>query len=212
MLREPFYRAVPWQYTDRKQVFCITAYPAPFKGLHLAIRAAAILRNRIPNFKLLIAGALLRNGIRKDGYIDWLTREIRRLGIESNVEWLGPLEAQRIVDAMEAASAVLVPSYIENCCNAMQEAMIVGTPVVASYAGGLPSLAKSEESTLFFPPGDAALCAYQLERVLTDKGLAEQLSTAAREIAMIRNDQDKIISHYLEMYRHIIGDSKGGRA
>ena len=93
---------------------------------------------------------------------------------------------------------------------ALAEAMMLGVPSVTSFTGGTSFLAHDEVSALFFPPGDEAMCAYQLERVLTDKGLAERLSTAAREIAMKRNDQYKIVYHYLDLYLQVIGDNKGG--
>ena len=206
-LRAPFYKGAPWQFSGRPIIFCSAAYPSPFKGLHIAVRSVAILKKVFPNIRLRIAGAHQRSGIRRDGYITWLVRETKRLGIYPNVEWLGPLDASEIIDALQSASVVLIPTYIENCCNAMQEAMMVGTPVVTSYTGGLPSLAKDEESALFFPVGDEAMCAYQLGRVLTDPTLAVRLSTKGRKTAIERNDPEKIVMHQLKIYGQIIADS-----
>jgi L-malate glycosyltransferase len=203
-LRVPFYKALPWEHSGNFRVFCSAAYPAPFKGLHVAIRALAILKYSIPYIRLRIAGALQRQGIRQDGYVSWLNKEVEKHGVASNVEWLGSLDAAEIVEELKTADAMLLPSYIENCSNAMQEAMMVGTPVVSSYTGGLPSLAKDGESALFFPPGDEAMCANRIERVLTERELAERLSKKAREVAEKRSDPEKIVSRQLEIYRQII--------
>jgi L-malate glycosyltransferase len=211
-LRAPFYKAQPWQYSGNYRIFSSASYPAPFKGLHVAIRAVEILKSRLPNVKLCIAGALQRKGIRQDGYIVWLNREVKKRGLESNVEWLGPLDAANMVEELNAADAMLLPSYIENCSNAMQEAMMVGTPMVTTYTGGLPSLAKDDESALFFPPGDEAMCAHQLGRVIFDRDLAKRLSKNAREIALKRNDPENIVSHQLEIYRQVIEDSREKQA
>jgi glycosyltransferase involved in cell wall biosynthesis len=210
ILRKPFYSAKPWQFTGDFRIFCSLAYPAPFKGLHIAMRTMAILKKKFPNVNLRIAGGLSGRGIRQDGYVTWLKREIRNLGIESNVEWLGTLDEEMIIDELNSSAAILVPSYVESYCMALAEAMMLGVPSVTSFTGGTSFLAHDEVSALFFPPGDEAMCAYQLERVLTDKGLAERLSTAAREIAMKRNDQYKIVYHYLDLYLQVIGDNKGG--
>lgn len=209
-LREPFYRAEPWNPPANPVIFCSAAYPVPYKGLHVAIRAVAILKNTFPHVRLRIAGAHQRKGIRQNGYVAWLNRQVLRLGLVSNVEWLGPLDANEIVHELHMAAAMVVPTFIENCCTAMQEAMMVGTPVVATYTGGLPSIAKEEESALFFPIGDEVMCAYQLQRVITDRELSSRLSHTARAVAIKRNDPAEIVAKQLEIYRHVIdGDGIG---
>ena len=66
------------------------------------------------------------------------------------------------------------------------------------------SLGKDEDSCLFFPPGDEAMCAYQLERVLTDPELALRLSRESRKIATVRNDRQRIVQRQLEIYRQVL--------
>lgn len=207
LLREPLYRPMGWRHSGSRRVFCAAAYPLPFKGLHLAIRAAALLKTRFPDIRLRIAGTIQKKGIRLDGYTAWLNRLARHLMIGSNIEWLGPLDASAMITELASADVMLVPSYVENCSTTMQEAMMVGTPVVASYAGGLPSLARDEVSALFFPTGDEAMCAYQLARVITDRALAEGLSTRAREVALVRNAPERIIPRQLEIYRQVLADA-----
>jgi len=84
------------------------------------------------------------------------------------------------------------------------EAMRIGTPTVVSYTGGTPYLGRDEESCLFFPPGDEAMCAYQLERLLNNAELALQLSRESRKIATVRNDRHRIVERQLEIYRHVL--------
>jgi glycosyltransferase involved in cell wall biosynthesis len=208
VLREPFYRSAPWAYTGAPVLFCSASYSAPFKGIHVAVRAAALLKRTRGDIQLRIAGLHQRFGLRRDGYIAWVCREIARLGLEKNVVWLGPLKAEDIVREMAMASAMLVPTYIENCCTAMQEAMLAGIPVIASYAGGLPSLARDEESALFFPAGDEVHCARQCERVMADRELAERLSEKSRAIGCRRNAPDTVVARQLDIYRTIIRNHK----
>jgi glycosyltransferase involved in cell wall biosynthesis len=208
-LRVPFYAAEPWCPAGNQSIICSAAYSAPFKGLHVAIRATAIVKKRFPQICLRIVGGLSGGGLRQDGYVTWLKREIRILGIESNVEWLGALDAPQIITHMQASAAMVVPSYIENLATSMQEAMLVGLPVVASYAGGIPSLAEDEESALFFPMGDHEVCAFQLERLLADNELSMRLSRQGRSIAAQRNDPKRILELQLEIYRQVIADCFG---
>ena len=209
-LRQPFYDAVGWQSPIQHSIFCIAAYSAPFKGLHVAIRAMSLLKKRISTVRLRIAGSHQREGIRQDGYMRWINGLILKLGLADNIDWIGPLNADQIVAELKNASAVIIPTFIENCCTSMQEAMSVGTPVVVSYVGGIPSLGKDEESCLFFSAGDEVMCAYQLERLLTDRELALRLSRESRKIAAIRNDRQRVVQQQLEIYRQVIYESKGG--
>lgn len=207
ILRAPFYDSVPWQYPGSCRIFCSSAYPAPFKGLHVALRAVAILKNKLPNICLRIAGHLPIRGIRRDGYVAWLQHEAAVLGIQSNIEWLGALDAAAIVEELRSASAMLVPAYLENCSMSMQEAMILGTPVVATYTGGLPSLAE-DGGSLFFPIGDAEMCAFQLERLITDGELATSISKKSIEIALSRNDPERIVSAQMDTYWQVAAGKK----
>ena len=208
-LRRPFYAAEPWHYSGNHQIICSSAYSAPFKGLHVAIRAVAILKKRFPNVNLRIVGGLAGNGMRQDGYVTWLKREVRDLGIEANVQWLGALDADQIITQMRSSAAMVVPSFIENCSTAMQEAMLLGVPLAVSYAGGLPSIAQDKETALFFPMGDEAACAFQLERLLTDHELTSRLSQHARQIAANRNDPQRIIRRQIDIYRQVIAGDQG---
>lgn len=205
-LRQEFSGTGGWQPTARATIFCTAAYPFPFKGLHVAVRALAILRKRIPDVRLRIAGPHQRAGLRQEGYIRWINRMVREAGLTDAIDWLGTLEAGQIVTELENAAAIVIPTFAENCCTAMQEAMAVGTPVVVSHAGGIPSLAKDDESCLFYPPGDEAMCAYQLERVMTDKKLALRLSQESRKIAVVRNDIKRIVQRQLEIYRQVLDE------
>jgi glycosyltransferase involved in cell wall biosynthesis len=203
-LQEQFYNAAPWTDPGNSIVFCSTSYPSPFKGLHTALRAVAALKTRNPNIKLHIAGAHQKSGLRQDGFVAWLNREARRLDILSNLVWLGPLTVDGIIAELQNCSAVLLPTFIEGYCLALAEAMLLGVPAVVSYTGGTAHLARDEESAVFFPPGDAAMCASQLGRVLEDRKLAGRISRRAREVAIQRNDRASIVERQIDIYRCVL--------
>jgi glycosyltransferase involved in cell wall biosynthesis len=202
-LRPPFYNPDGWQSFGRPTIFCTASYTFPFKGLHLAIRALGLLKRRIPDVRLRIAGAHQRPGIRQDGYMRWINRLTRQLGLVDAVEWLGPLQAEQIVAELANAGAAVIPTFIESYCVALVEAMVIGTPTVVAYTGGTAHLGNDEETCLFFPPGDEALCASQLERALTDRELAFRLSRESRRIAAVRNDRQRVVQRQLEIYRQV---------
>ena len=76
ILRDIFYQGPRWQYTGKPVIFTLSANSAPFKGLHILIRAMTHLKKVYPDIELRIAGSHQFKGIRKDGYIDWILKEI----------------------------------------------------------------------------------------------------------------------------------------
>jgi glycosyltransferase involved in cell wall biosynthesis len=204
LLREPFYEdSEGWRCGSKPTFFCTAAYPVPYKGLHVAIRALEILRKTATEARLRIAGTHQRPGVRQDGYVRWLNRMIEQKGLTGAIDWLGPLDAGRIVEEIKDAAATVIPTYIESSCAAMQEAMYLGCPVVISYVGGLPSIGRDEENCLFFPPGDELMCAHRMERLLVDRKLALRLSQESRKLAVVRNDRRKNVEKQLEIYRQV---------
>jgi len=206
-LREAFYENHTWRPSLEPRIFFSAAAASPLKGLHVAIQALAILRRKFPGMQLRIAGIRPREGFLRNGYRTWITREIARRGLSDNVVWLGQLTGVDIVRELSGASVFLMSSFLESYSMTIAEAMMVGTPVVTSYVGGTLSLGKDQESCLFFPAGDAVMCAECICRVLTNSVLACALSQCARDIAMIRHDRTNILTSQLNHYRHVLATS-----
>ena len=207
-LRGAFYAAAPWAPSSSTTVFCSAAYSIPSKGVHDAVRAFALLKRRVPEARLRIAGALPeRPGRLKDGYNTWLRRLAVRLGVEASIDWLGSLSAEEVVRELHGCAAVLMPSHCESYSVALAEALYLGAPSVCTHSGGPDWLARDDESALFFAPGDEVMCAHQLSRLLTDRALATRLSQAARAAAAGRNDIDGIVAGQAERYRSVLGAS-----
>ena len=66
------------------------------------------------------------------------------------------------------------------------------------------SIVKNEESSLYFPSGDSAMLAFQLDRLFSDDALAEKISEAAKLIAQKRHDVHETTSQYMNIYAEII--------
>lgn len=209
MLRNEFYNAQPWLIkkamdSSVPSVFASTSGSVPYKGLHVLMKAIGILKKKYPKIVLNIAGNIQKKGIRKDCYTRFLQAESRRLRIIDNIHFLGPLDANGIIQQLYKSSVVAIPSFIETYSLALAEAMFLGVPAVASYAGAMPELARDGESVLFFPIGDAVSCAMQIDKLLSDQKLAGHLSQNARKIGLLRNDWHLVLEKQIEIYNDII--------
>ena len=63
---------------------------------------------------------------------------------------MGLLPAEDIKQRMLAAHVSVVSSSAENSPNTLGEAMMLGVPSVAAYAGGMPSMAEDGREVLFY--------------------------------------------------------------
>jgi glycosyltransferase involved in cell wall biosynthesis len=204
-LRPPFYTAKQWHQKSKQNVriFCSASYLAPFKGVHVAIRAIARLKNEFPTIQLRLAGLKQSNSIRKYGYISWLEELIKEHDVRENVIWLGYLSASEIVNELQLCSAAIVSSFTESYCVALAEAMFLGVPTVTSFTGGTSYLAKDGETALFFPIGDVEMCAFQIQRLLNDNSLTSVIAQKGREIGLQRNNLHKIADQEVSIYSNV---------
>jgi glycosyltransferase involved in cell wall biosynthesis len=80
------------------------------------------------------------------------------------------------------ATLAALPSRIEGLSQALLEAMALGVPVIASRAGGNPSLIRHEQTGVLVPALDAAAWARTLERLLGDGEFARRIARAGSEL------------------------------
>lgn len=206
LLRVHFYNAQKWKPNQNNRIFTSLGYAAPFKGLHTVILALSIIKEQIPTIKLVIAGNIITSGIRTEGYIKYILKLIKKNNLENNVEWLGGLNSQEMINEMQNSSICILPSFIESYGLALAESMIVGLPTIAAYNGGYGYLGRDEKNVFFFPPGDYRMCAFNALRVLNDVSLQMKLSNNAIKHIEKNNDPEKVINKELEIYYTILGE------
>lgn len=206
LLRKEFIEADKWEANRciPYQVFTSTSSIISYKGLHILLDAIAILKKRYSQIRLVIAGTV-SSGFLQEGYTKWLKNKIKLLGINENVVWLGPLDAKNLVLQMHKANAFVIPSFIETYCIALDEALTVGVPTAASFAGAMPELAVHEKSALYFPPGDIDMCANAIEKLFIDIPFASELSSNSYRMKRIKHNTN-IAQAQLATYKKIIDE------
>jgi glycosyltransferase involved in cell wall biosynthesis len=101
---------------------------------------------------------------------------LERLGY---ARFVGPLTRKGVLELFRAADASLLSSSWENFPHTVVEALAVGTPVIATRAGGVAEVVHDGENGLVVEPGDVDALAGAIGRYFADPQLAERLRANA---------------------------------
>ena len=213
ILRDAFYGA-RWQAGGHEphSIFVGNA-ASPRKGTHVVIEAVRLLRPAYPDLRLYVAGespATLpaRSPKRHIGYPAHVLDLIRRHGLQDCVTFTGLLDAEGMARRMEQSHVFVLSSIIENSPNTLGEAMMVGTPSVSAYTGGVPSMAADEVDVLMYRPDDPAMLAMQIKRLFDDPALCKRLSAAARKRARKTHDPEANVQALVDAYGRIVASER----
>jgi len=209
VLREPFYR-IKWEPRQNGvPIFFTTSSPVLYKGFETIIDTARILIENQFKFTWLVAG------LKEE---DALVRLIRRSrGVDSlealNIRLMGALSADELAKNLLEANVYVQVSHIENSPNSLCEAMIAGTPVIASFAGGTASLMQDRVTGTLVQDGDPyALAGGMVEMIKYPENYIRMAGAACR-VAQERHDVRTVVDQLLAAYSDIIRDhaaQKGG--
>jgi glycosyltransferase involved in cell wall biosynthesis len=80
------------------------------------------------------------------------------------------------------------------------EALLAGSAVVGTPAGGIPEVVLHEQTGLIAGDGDALDLATQIQRLLTEPSLRERLSAAGKARVLQTYAPEPAIGRFLEIY------------
>ncbi|MFQ5664917.1 MAG: glycosyltransferase family 4 protein [Candidatus Binatia bacterium] len=147
-----------------------------WKGQAILVEAMARVSRAVPNAHAFIVGGVHRAGTT---YHVQLQERIRALGLEHVLSVIGFRED--IADLMNALDVIVHTSVRpEPFGRVILEGMLLGKPVVASAAGGVPELIRDGETGFLAPPGDAAGLAERLIPLLQDADLRQRIGRQAQ--------------------------------
>lgn len=125
---------------------------------------------------LLVAAArrLLEEGTRceivlvGDGEMRPIIEEaIRQAGLRRTVTLIGWGSGDRVKAEIEAARALILPSFSENMPVVLMEAMALGRPVISTYIAGIPELVEPGKTGWLVPAGDEVALTQAMREALT---------------------------------------------
>jgi len=175
------------------RVGMIARMNARSKNHQVLLEVAARLRNRLPNFEVVLVGA---GPLRPE-----LERHAKELGISDRVQFLG--ERRDIPAILASLDVTVLPSASESLSNAILESMAAGVPVIANQVGGNLELISGDRGILI-PPNDAKALESALQQMAADAPMREALGRQARRFAQENFTIEQMRSKHEDLYAELL--------
>ena len=189
--------------TDELRLLSV-ARLVPEKGLEYGIRAVATFRQAHP--ELPVRYRVIGDGPQRDA----LVALSHRLGVQDEVQFLGTIPSQQVIEWMHASDVFLLPSVAEPFGVVLLEAQASGMPVVATRAGGVPEAVLDGEAGLLVPARDPGAIVTALEFLLARADDWERMGHAGRRWAAREFDITALNSRLLGLFDGLlVGDRAG---
>ncbi len=145
------------------------------KGIDTLINGFSILRRRLPQVRLAIAGKGVLQGA--------IEEHLKKLNLEKEVTLCGYLEGQVLRSFYRVSDVHVCPSHYEPFGLVALEAMAAGTPVIVSDTGGLKDIVSGSKVGRKFPLRDSEALAGALFELLGSPTLRKRIGRAGNDHA-----------------------------
>jgi glycosyltransferase involved in cell wall biosynthesis len=169
------------------------------KRLDVLLRAAALLRSRIPQLRVRIVGSGPEG---EEFRAVW-----RAEGLEPVVEWLGDVSFAGLAREYNACDIFCLPSVQEGFGIVFLEAMAAGKPIVAARAAAIPEVLPQGILT---EPGSAEAIAQAIESVYAD-AVKRAVLTAKGLERVEEFDADRVARLFLSETHRLLGPALGNK-
>jgi glycosyltransferase involved in cell wall biosynthesis len=169
------------------------------KGVHHLMNVFIRLASKFPATRLVIAGRMIDKV-----YAAELNACVRQANLQERVQFVGEVPQATLAVLMRQAKVFVLPSYTEGLGRVIVEAMTVGTPVLASAAGGVRELVKDDETGLLVAPGDEGALKERLCWLLQHPREAQALGQRAQAFA----EQQFSTSGYVNGYQQLFSKAQ----
>ncbi len=195
----PRYFRVPMDSMERGRVLCV-ARVIPRKDILGLVRAFSRVAEVLPEASLFVAGEMRSF----PEYARACTDEVRRLGLQGRVHFLGGVDEVTLAEEYARAQVVVLNSVQETAPVVIAEGMAAARAVVATRVGGVPYMIEHGRTGWLVPPRDEEAMAHALVHLLSHGGETRRMGERAREEARRRFHPQEVAARHMAVYRQVI--------
>jgi glycosyltransferase involved in cell wall biosynthesis len=193
-------KAYPGQVskTDSSKILLSLGYLIERKGHRYVLEAVAQLLPRYPELRYLIAGS---GPLRPD--LEALTR---KLGIQSNVQFLGFVPNKDLPRLLSLCDIFVLPSWDEAFGVVYLEAMLNGKPVIGCQGEGPEDFVEHGKTGLLVKPRNVESLIEALDFLLSHPDEAKAMGERAREVVLANYTWEKNAEKTIAVYREVLNE------
>lgn len=176
----------------------------PLKNVRSLLRAFARIRTAHPLGALLLVGP----GLDANGELASWAKDH---GLNSRVEFVGPVSPQRVWQVLDHADLLVHPSREESFGRSLVEAMLSGIPVVAgACSGGVVQTLDSGRAGLLADVTDPEALAAAALSLLADPDRMQALAAAGLQHAERTYSPTAVVAQYTDQLTALAGAADAG--
>jgi glycosyltransferase involved in cell wall biosynthesis len=172
---------------------------SPGKGQVEFLKAVHLLRSRFSHFEVCIVGS---EGRGKHRYTDLMKKTLHQFGLETCVKILPP--TRDVAGLLAQADLLVLSSLIpEPFGRVVIEAGAVGTPVAATWLGGVRDMIEDRKNGLLFPPCNIPALADAMYELMMDREKAKEFAVNLRKKVEEQFNLEQMVRKTLEVYHEV---------
>ena len=160
------------------------------------------LLRMVPNFADDAVLAIVGDGPEQPA----LERFAKELGLGDRVRFVGRVPHRDVGLYLRAADVFVLNTSYEGLSHTLVEARVIGTPIVTTDIGGNREILRHEHNALLAPLGNQRAFVAAVNRLLTDRELAERLARAGSE-GLDHFAWDRLVDETMEILSEVTGST-----
>jgi glycosyltransferase involved in cell wall biosynthesis len=193
---DAFFAITPVPAAGPPVVLCVATITFR-KGVDYLLEAFEQVLSVLPEARLRIAGIWDHDPT----YGERLRSQYAHRLAREEVLFLGGIPQAQLLQEMQGATLLCLPSRAESAPMTIAQAMAAGRPVVASNVGGIPAMVADEQAGCLSNVGDVAKLAADMVRLLSDRQLAQRMGENGRSRAASRYGSESVAAATVAAYR-----------
>jgi glycosyltransferase involved in cell wall biosynthesis len=174
------------------------------KGLEVLLCAFSMLLQHYPTAHLLLVGLVIPQEQSRFGAL------VAKYNLSDNITITGRVPRQDVLRYLRCMDIFAFTSLHDGCPNTVLEAMLAGTPIVATRAGAVPELIEDGNHGLLVQPGSAAELCHAMLRMLDVNIDRQEYGERAQQRVLTKFAPQRELEAYWEVYQECL-KSKAGR-
>jgi len=170
----------------------------PLKGIDILLKAV----NIISHMKQVELWLVYQNAM----YEEYYKKMAIDLGIIDSVKFIGFVSSIDLPKLYQTADVFVLPSYAESLPSTIIEAMLCGTPIIATNVGGIPEQISGVGKMIC--PGNVDQLVAAINEVEYNIDHFRRLATEAIPICQRKFCVDAMIKRHIQVYRRLLAGKK----